>query len=105
MTRFENPEFISENRLSPRAYYVPEGSFISLNGTWDFKYYECDEDENFVNKDWCTTDVPSCWQARGFENPNYANATYPFAYDIPYLPTTNPMGVYKREFEIQHYYG
>lgn len=101
MTKFENPEYICENRLAPRAYYIPEGSFISLNGEWNFKYFECDEDEAYVQKDWCRIDVPSCWQARGYENPNYANAEYPFAFDPPYIPASNPMGVYMREFEIE----
>ncbi len=101
MNRFENPEYISENRLFPRTYYIPEGSFISLNGEWNFKYFECDEDEAYIPKEWCKIDVPSCWQARGFENPNYANAEYPFAFDPPYIPTSNPMGVYMREFKIE----
>lgn len=101
MRKYENPAFFCENRLPQRAYYIPEGSFKSLNGTWNFKYFECDEDEGYVKKDWSTIDVPSCWQARGFENPNYSNAEYPFAFDLPYVPATNPMGVYSREFQIE----
>lgn len=100
MNKYENPEFIAENRLKPRSHYKPASGVINLNGIWDFKYYTCDEDEAYVQTEWTSIDVPSCWQTRGFENPNYTNAQYPFSYDPPYIPSTNPMGVYRRSFEI-----
>ena len=102
MRKYENPKCTSENRLPQRAYYIPEneGGFISLNGDWDFKYYECDFEEDYVEKDWERIDVPSCWQSRGYENPNYANVAYPYPCDKPYVPDRNPMGIYKRTFDI-----
>ena len=101
MRKYENPEFLQENRLPQRAYYIPEneGAYISLNGIWDFSFYERDFDDTPAQVG--TIDVPSCWQCRGYEKPYYTNVTYPFPVNPPYVPNENPMGVYKREFTIE----
>lgn len=100
MRKYENPELLQENRLSQRAYYIPEneGAYISLNGIWDFSFYSRDFDEEPQSSG--TIDVPSCWQCRGYEKPYYTNVTYPFPVNPPYVPNENPMGVYKRKFDI-----
>ena len=38
---YENPERTSENRLSPRAYYIPKGrsEYRLLNGEWRFAFF------------------------------------------------------------------
>ena len=102
MRFYENPQKTSENRLPQRAYYIPEnqGAYTLLNGTWRFRYYPADADMETVITQWDTIDVPSCWQARGYEEPNYTNVKYPFPVDPPYVPDNNPCGVYEREFEI-----
>ena len=100
MKKYENLKYISENRKIQRAYYIPKNSCSMLNGIWDFKFYDADFEEEYVEKEWGKIDVPSCWQARGFENPNYANVAYPFPYDPPYIPSQNPMGVYRRTFHV-----
>ena len=100
MRWYENPKKTSENRMPQRAYYIPENNRISLDGEWDFKFYECDFEEDYVEKEWGKIDVPSCWQARGYENPNYVNVAYPYPYDLPYVPDKNPMGIYRRTFDI-----
>ena len=100
MRKYENLQFLSENREPQRAYYIPQGGYNLLNGIWDFKYYERDYEEEFAAKEWDKIDVPSCWQARGYGNPNYANVAYPYPYDPPYVPDDNPMGVYRREFKV-----
>jgi len=102
MRFYEDLSHISENRLPPRAYYVPEGerAFMSLNGDWNFKYYPCDYMEEDCIHDWDTVPVPSCWQLYGYDNPNYTNINYPYPVDPPYVPDENPMGVYMREFDI-----
>ncbi len=102
MKKYENLNCISENRESQRAYYIPKNGCTKLNGLWDFKFYECDFEEAYVEKEWHKIDVPSCWQLRGYENPNYANVAYPHPYDPPYVPDNNPMGIYRRAFEIQN---
>ncbi len=102
MKKYENLNCISENREPQRAYYIPENGCTKLNGIWDFKFYECDFEEAYIEKEWEKIDVPSCWQLRGYENPNYTNVAYPYSYDPPYVPNNNPMGIYKREFELHN---
>lgn len=99
MRYYEDPQKTSENRCKPRSYYIPNG-YTLLNGIWRFKYYARDIDVQEHITDWDSIDVPSCWQARGYENPNYTNIDYPYPVDPPYVPTDNPCGVYEREFEI-----
>lgn len=101
MKKYENLNCISENREPQRAYYIPKDGCTLLNGMWDFKFYDCDFEEPYTEKEWGKIDVPSCWQLRGYEKPNYANVAYPYPYDPPYTPNNNPMGIYRREFEIQ----
>ncbi len=101
MRKYEDLNHISENRMPQRAFYIPKDGCISLNGDWDFKYYECDFEEDYIEKEWGTIDVPSCWQLRGYGNPNYANVAYPHPYDPPYVPNENPMGVYRKNLEIK----
>lgn len=98
MEQFEDLTKISENRLPQRAYYIPQnsGAYKSLNGKWDFSYYE--DGKHFTKSG--TIDVPSCWQLCGYGRPYYTNACYPFPVDPPYIPNANPKGVYKRVFDI-----
>ena len=100
MRKYENLQYIQENRLKQRAYYIPEndGAMISLNGLWKFDFYKRDFDDIPSASD--SIDVPSCWQCRGYEKPGYTNVNYPFPVEPPYVPTENPMGVYERTFEI-----
>lgn len=102
MRFYEDPQKTSENRLPQRAYYIPENeaAYTLLNGTWRFRYYARDVDLEAQITAWDTIDVPSCWQVRGYENPNYTNVRFPFPADPPYVPDDNPCGVYEREFEI-----
>ncbi|MCR4719291.1 MAG: DUF4981 domain-containing protein [Firmicutes bacterium] len=90
---------ISENCMPQRAHYIPNNC-ISLDGEWNFKFYERDFEEGYIEKDWDKIPVPSCWELFGYENPNYANVAYPHPVNPPYVPSENPMGVYERKFEI-----
>ena len=101
MRFYENPLKTSENREKQRAYYIPTGSaeYLSLNGEWKFAYFE-NSDLATEPEKWDTIDVPSCWQLRGYEDPNYTNINFPFPCDMPYVPNVNPMGVYEREFTV-----
>lgn len=100
MKNHKNLKYIRENRLPQRSYYIPEndGVYISLNGMWNFDFYERDYDEKPFKSG--KIDVPSCWQCRGYEKPYYTNVVYPYPVDPPYVPEDNPMGVYTRNFEI-----
>lgn len=101
MKKYENLNCISENREPQRAYYIPQSGCTMLNGIWDFKFFDCDFEETYTEKSWAKIDVPSCWQLRGYENPNYSNVAYPYPYEPPYIPNNNPLGIYMREFEMQ----
>lgn len=102
MRFYENILKTSENRLPPRAYYIPEGEceYVLLNGKWRFKYFEKDFYLTDKIDDWDILDVPSCWQLYGYESPNYTNVVFPYPCDPPYVPDDNPCGVYERCFEI-----
>lgn len=101
MRFYEHIQKTSENRLPPRAYYIPGGAGqqLLLNGTWQFAFFEnsdyAGEPEHFD-----TIPVPSCWQMQGYGHPNYTNVNYPFPVDPPYVPNVNPMGLYQRQFTL-----
>ncbi len=101
MRFYENPKKTCENREKQRAYYIPqkEAEYTLLNGEWDFAFFENSDLVAEPDK-WDKIDVPSCWQLKGYENPNYSNINYPFLCDMPYVPNVNPMGMYEREFVI-----
>ncbi len=101
MRYYENPEKTGENRLKPRSWYVPAGAAERnlLNGPWNFAFFE-DGDRVGEVEEWDSIEVPSCWQRKGVEHPNYTNVPYPYPCDPPYVPMLNPMGVYERTFEI-----
>lgn len=108
MKRFyEDPQKTSENRLSQRAYYIPEGKseYRLLNGDWRFAWFARDYEIPKEITRWDSIPVPSCWQLYGYENPNYSNLNYPYPCDPPYAPDENPCGVYERDFTLQSLWG
>ena len=102
MRKYENPKKTSENRLKTRSWYLPEGAakMIPLNGEWRFAFFE-NGDAAVIPETWGTTEVPSCWQLKGYEQPNYTNINYPYPCDPPYVPDINPMGIYERSFVLE----
>ncbi len=107
MRIYENPLKTSENRLPARSFYIPGGisEVTELNGPWRFAFFPEDERIPETITDWDTIPVPSCWQLQGYEAPNYTNVNYPYPVDMPYVPDSNPCGVYEREFEIKRLWG
>jgi len=93
----------SENRLPQRSYYIPQnkGAYTSLNGVWKFRFYNSDSELKNPISFWGEIDVPSCWQTRGYECPNYTNKQYTMPLDPPYVPDDNPCGVYERTFDVK----
>ena len=45
---------------------------VSLNGKWNFKFYDVDFEEGYIEKEWDKIPVPYCWELFGYENPNYS---------------------------------
>jgi len=95
-----------------RSYYLPlnaqsfEEKRVSLNGEWNFRYYDNPfivEDftkEGYIEKGFDTILVPSCIQMHGYDHHQYTNINFPFPYDPPYVPNENPTSVYHREIHI-----
>ncbi len=102
MRFYEDVLKTSENRMPPRAYYIPEGDceYVLLNGLWRFRYFERDFDIPERISEWDEIEVPSCWQLKGYGSPNYTNVCFPFPCDPPYVPDDNPCGVYERTITV-----
>ena len=69
-------------------------NYLSLNGTWDFRYCE---------GKWTRIQVPGNWELQGFGTPIYTNIAYDFMPDNPQppqLPEDIPTGEYRRSFFI-----
>ncbi len=115
MRFYENFEKTSENRLAPRAHYIPydsiEGALLGdkekspyyslLNGNWDFAYFPIEAYAPENPEKWDSIPVPSCWQLLGYEPPYYTNVNYPHPIDPPYVPDENPCGIYRRTFTLK----
>ena len=112
-------EHLHVNCEKPRAYFIPSGSekaakkdnrsesenFLSLCGDWDFHFYDSIHDApDFLSADFQEKgdklSVPRSWQTmleNGYDKPNYTNVKYPFPFDPPSVPETNPCGLYCRK--------
>lgn len=118
---WENPRVLSRNRERAHATLIPfadedsaragerEASpfFRLLNGPWRFFYgaapWLAPEGffaENFDDAAWATLTVPGVWQMQGYDQPHYTNRAFPFPKDPPFVPDENPVGFYRRTFEI-----
>lgn len=121
-----NPEIFQLNRLEPHATLMPYDTieealrgnryasryYLSLNGLWKFRFAENPDkrirnfyEEDFDFSDWDSIQVPSHWQFKGYDYPQYTNIRYPWEgrEDIkpPFAPTEyNPVGQYIRRFTI-----
>lgn len=119
---WQNLSVLSKNRLPSRSYFIPyEGEaeclsapffcdrreitskrFMLLNGLWNFSYFRSVAflPENFFDLDGKEEEVPSVWQAQGYEDWQYVNIDYPFPVNPPEIPNHNPVGVYGRKFTV-----
>lgn len=115
------------NAYTPTNALEASPYFLSLNGTWKFKWAGTPEQANktfyqdgFNASSWDNIEVPSAWQMYGLRNgkswdkPLYTNIVYPFSYDNStwsvmadrpgwYTYTgskKNPVGSYRREFTL-----
>lgn len=75
--------------------------FESLNGEWDFDYFQSLFDLPADFLDIPPADkisVPSNWQLKGYGKPQYSNVRYTIPFDPPYVPEKNAVGVYRRSY-------
>jgi beta-galactosidase len=87
-------------------------NYLSLNGTWKFKWFEKPADvpgnvftTSFKDADWDNFSVPATWEVNNYGFPIYVNIGYEFqnlmSLDPPIVPITfDPTGIYRREIEI-----
>ncbi len=120
---FQNKEYLSTDRINTlpfRSHYIPfdvdqdfsfiygiidktkSNKFISLNGEWEFKEHKIFTDLKSIDDKLDTTiDVPSCVQMKGYDYIQYTNYTYPFSYNPPYVPKTNPCFHYRKVVNLK----
>ena len=116
---YEDLDFLHENTMPPRAYYIPASSRMEdlvehreasdrmqlLNGMWKFRYFESiyDVKDAFYESGYDTSGfdeipVPGVWQMAGYDTHQYTNIRYPFPFDPPYVPQDIPCGAYVHTF-------
>lgn len=94
--------------LPPRAWNVHSDSQrLSLNGHWRFHHSPIAnipdtfaKSTEFDDSGWGDLPVPSHWVLHGYGAPIYTNVKFPFPVDPPLVPSENPTGDYRYEFEL-----
>jgi beta-galactosidase len=104
-----NEHVFQRNRLPARSYYIPNTSIL-LNGVWDFNYAPTPshapepvttlDSAGHSGIEWSSISVPSHWQFHGYGIPQYTNTVFPFPVCPPHVPTDNPTGTYRRNFQV-----
>ncbi|MBJ7414343.1 MAG: DUF4981 domain-containing protein, partial [Niveispirillum sp.] len=119
---WENPAINERGKLPASASMFPFESrqaalagdkarssrHLSLDGQWHFNFTPSAnnlpvgfEKPDFDVSAWPLIKVPSMWQAEGYDQPRYNNATYPFPANRPLIPhDKNPVGSYRRDFDL-----
>ena len=77
-------------------------NYRSLNGTWDFKYFE-DHRGMEVPAAWDKIQVPGKWEVQGWGTAIYTNVQFDFCPQNPVpgvLPEAVPAALYRRSFTV-----
>ena len=123
-TNFNDFSVFEINKLGGRGYSIPYSSKevlkkISfkkertssdivkvLSGKWQFRYFKSrNEMPDIIDTDkeaFQTVKVPSTWQRTGYDAPAYINCPYAFDDKPPYVPEEQPVGVYRKIFEVEN---
>ncbi len=123
-TNFNDFSVFEINKLEGRGYAIPYSSVEALkkisikkeryssdivkvlSGKWQFKYYSSNKDLPDVldteNVAFDTVKIPSTWQRTGYDSPAYINCPYAFDDKPPYVPYEQPVGVYRKTFDISN---
>jgi len=121
LPEWENPAVFNVGTLPDRAFFASYPSktealagddrasshYHSLSGQWHFNFVEKPElrptdfyKTDFDVSEWPLIDVPSNWQLQGYDYPIYVNHGYGFPTNKPLTPDYNPVGSYKRDFNV-----
>ena len=111
---WNNIEVYRLNKVQPHDRIIPDGDQwrISLNGTWQFAFFDNPSQATITPSRWDTIRVPGNMELQGYGVPVYVNmknefpvgdrqgANVPKA-NPPYAPTDyNPTGVYACDFTL-----
>lgn len=87
--------------------FASSSDYCSLNGTWDFKYFDDSRDMApgypRPSRQWGTIVVPGNMEVQGYGDPVYVNTEYEFAPWNPQfaeLPELIPGGIYRKIFDL-----
>lgn len=94
--------------LPPRAWQESDAVRVLLNDNWKFRLSataavsDAFAASTFDDKSWDKIPVPSHWNLQDgkYGLPAYQNIKFPFPVDAPYVPTENPTGDYRYEFDL-----
>lgn len=105
--------FAYENaQLARRGDPAASANYLSLDGTWKFKWVPRPGDrplgfykQGYDDSHWNDFQVPATWEVNGYGIPIYVNIRYDFDYlmkpDPPHVPHEyNPVGSYRREITV-----
>lgn len=121
-----NPEIFSLNRMEAHASLMSyddidealecdiesSNHYMSLNGDWRFSFSENPDKRikdfykmDYDCKNWDSIKVPSHWQLKGYDYPQYTNVIYPWKghedLKSPFAPVKyNPVGSYVKTFKM-----
>ena len=111
---WNNLEVYRLNKVQPHDRIIPDGDKwrMSLNGTWQFAFFDNPRQATITPSRWDTIHVPGNMELQGYGVPVYVNmknefpvgdrqgANVPKA-NPPYAPTDyNPTGIYARDFTL-----
>ena len=109
---WQDPDLFQVNRYPMTASFDAGGSRLSLNGEWDFKWYETIEERasdfykpEFDIAGWDVMPVPGMWELNGYGDPLYLNYGYAwrtwYKHNPPFVPTErNHAGQYRKTFTL-----
>ena len=109
---WQNPEVIEINRCPMTATFETGGNKISLNGVWDFMWYQTPDmrshdffKTSYDASQWDRMPVPGMWELNGYGDPLYLNIGYAwrpwYKNTPPIVPTQrNHVGQYRRTFTL-----
>lgn len=112
LSEWEDPNIFEVNRLPMTSNYHSNCESMSLDGVWNFRWFENLNERQggfetlkFNDENWGKMPVPGMWELYGYGQPLYVNTRYAwsghFTNNPPYPPLEqNHVGQYRRTFTL-----
>uniref|UniRef100_UPI003D710D7A sugar-binding domain-containing protein n=1 Tax=Streptomyces xiamenensis TaxID=408015 RepID=UPI003D710D7A len=105
---YEEDRSPGRGTLPARVWYAAsDAARLSLNGTWAFRLSDTAEgtgtaftEDTADLSEWARVRVPGHWVLQGHGAPAYTNIVYPIPVDPPRVPTENPTGDHRLDFDL-----